>query len=313
MTSRRGEAWKKRIGDGYDPDIWRTFAEPRLWLNISNGRDIDMKTDDLSTDSESESPAVNDNNSTNTKRFQDLTTGQKFKIVRALCTVHNASVNKDGSLSVLVNHEVVDKLLQTTEKDGLPLTIAKNVYRNRVRGVIRNRIIVVTPESEILEELSEYNVTEVRKIDKPKRDDKNQIIRNSKKEVIYEPSGMAVITFELETLPNHINFFYTRLEVTQYEPDPLHCKVCFLFGHAGKNCPNKAIPICGRCSKKKHEGTQCEEDPKCRNCDTNSMNADHSNYSRDCPIWIKEKEIARVKETQKIPYPAAKAVVEKKS
>ena len=161
MTSRRGEAWKKRIGksDGYDPDIWRTFAEPRLWLNICNGRDIDMQTEDPLTDSGSESPAENGDNNTKTKMFQDLTTGQKFKLVRPLCTIHNASVNKDGSLSVLVNHEAVEGLLQTTEKDGIPLTISKNVYRNRVRGVIRNRNVAVTPESEILEELGEYNVT----------------------------------------------------------------------------------------------------------------------------------------------------------
>ena len=119
MTSRRGEAWKKHIGksDGYDPDIWRTFAEPRLWLNICNGRDIDMQTEDPLTDSESESPAENGDNNTKTKMFQDLTTGQTFKLVRPLGTIHNASVNKDGSLSVLVNHEVVEKLLQTTEKD----------------------------------------------------------------------------------------------------------------------------------------------------------------------------------------------------
>ena len=65
MGSRsRGEAWKRRIAklDGYDPDMWRTNAEPRLWLDIKSEPPMDDPSAVPTDDTVSSEPPMEDSN-----------------------------------------------------------------------------------------------------------------------------------------------------------------------------------------------------------------------------------------------------------
>jgi len=47
--------------------------------------------------------------------------------------------------------------------------------------------------------------------------------------------------------------------------------------------------------------------PHCVNCD-----GDHDSFSRDCPVWKREKDIQTVKVTQGISFPEARKIIEQK-
>ena len=161
------------------------------------------------------------------------------------------------------------------------------------------------PIDEIQEELKPYDCTEER----PLRDKHDKIVRHNDGSIKFVPNGTVVLTFERETLPRSVNLHWMSLEVTQHEPEPLLCKNCFLYGHTKKKCPSTSVGICGWCSEKAHENTgqRCVNSPKCRHCATED---DHANFSRKCPMWIREKEIAYIRETQKTSYWRAKNIVD---
>ena len=63
--------------------------------------------------------------------------------------------------------------------------------------------------------------------------------------------------------------------------------------------------MCGQCAQPEHQDTGCTTKAKCANC-----NGNHPAFSKDCPRWITEKEIQRVRTEQKISSPEARKIVE---
>ena len=309
MTSRRGEAWKRRRGklDGYDADLWRTHAEPQLWLNITSPEITDDPMDD--TSNSSETPV------SKTIPFERQSTGQKFKLIRLIVTPINANINKDGSICIKVKNEEVQTLLNINTIGETPVSIKKDKYKNLIRGQFYERKSVPeATEEEIIEELSSINCKSVRKIEKPKRDKEGKYIKDRDNKLIFEYSGEAVVTLELESIPaTQIDFFHSKITIEQFEPKPILCKQCFSFGHPKKYCKS-TIPLCGHCSQAKHceLGQKCEKQHMCKNCHSNDTQCDHPTYDQDCPSWLREKEILYIKEIQKIPYPAARAILQQR-
>ena len=80
-----------------------------------------------------------------------------------------------------------------------------------------------------------------------------------------------------------------------------------LFSHAVLtyrfNC-SKA-KVCAKCAQPDHQDTACTSAIKCVNC-----NGEHTAYSKNCPRWITEKEIQRVRTERKISFPEARKIVE---
>ncbi|XP_071138259.1 uncharacterized protein [Mytilus edulis] len=74
------------------------------------------------------------------------------------------------------------------------------------------------------------------------------------------------------------------------------------FGHGSKQCRGKQR--CFKCSDEGHEGTNCNsESSKCVNCGES-----HFSSSRDCPVYLKEKNIIKIKTERNISYPEAKQI-----
>ncbi|KAK6186632.1 hypothetical protein SNE40_005921 [Patella caerulea] len=96
---------------------------------------------------------------------------------------------------------------------------------------------------------------------------------------------------------------FLAIPVTPYIPNPLRCFHCQRFGHSKNVCKGKAV--CARCGQDGHESISCQLDHNCINC-----KGTHFAYSRECPIWKKEKQVQQVKTEKNIPYPEARKLVE---
>ncbi|GFY03440.1 uncharacterized protein TNCV_3131981 [Trichonephila clavipes] len=95
---------------------------------------------------------------------------------------------------------------------------------------------------------------------------------------------------------------YLHCPVRPYIPNPLRCFQCQRFGHSKTVC--RGQPTCSRCAEVGHDSADCKAKERCVNC-----KGDHSSFSRSCPTWILEKEIAEVKIKNKLSYPEARRIV----
>lgn len=182
-----------------------------------------------------------------------------------------------------------DNLLRCDSLGGVPVRTFPHPHLNSCKGVIRTRDLHDMEEDEIVTELKDQGVTHVKRITL-KRDDK--IIK----------TGTYILTFNLHDQPDRILIGYLSVRVDTYIPNPLRCFTCQKFGHGSASCKNK--PVCCTCGEDGHQ-LICTRPPKCCNC-----NGDHPASSKDCPVWIKEKEIQRIRVTKKISYPQARKQVE---
>ena len=92
-----------------------------------------------------------------------------------------------------------------------------------------------------------------------------------------------------------------------YIPNPLRSSNCQRFGHHENGCPEPPGSVCEKCGMGDfdHPTHACKNQPKCVNCHKN-----HLSKSNQCEIWKKEKEIMKIKVTQKITYLEAKKIQE---
>ena len=88
---------------------------------------------------------------------------------------------------------------------------------------------------------------------------------------------------------------------------PLRCFNCQRFGHHENGCPEAPGSVCEKCGMGEfdHPTNACKNEAKCVNCHKN-----HQSKSNQCEIWKKEKEIMKIKVTQKITYLEAKKIQE---
>ena len=116
-----------------------------------------------------------------------------------------------------------------------------------------------------------------------------------------KPTNTWVLTFARPTVPPNVVIEYEFVKVEQYLPNPLRCFKCQGYGHHKQSC--KRNEICANCGKPAHlqSEEECTDRPSCANC-----KGSHAAYSRECPHWLREKEIVKIKHTFNIPFPEAR-------
>ena len=73
-----------------------------------------------------------------------------------------------------------------------------------------------------MEELQAINCVKAHKLEIPKRDSEKNIVLDNNNKIEFVYSGEAIITLELESIPlDKVNFFHTKIQVKQHEPDPI--------------------------------------------------------------------------------------------
>ena len=108
-----------------------------------------------------------------------------------------------------------------------------------------------------------------------------------------ENTPTILLTFDKPTCPAKLELDYVTYHVHHYVPNPMMCFKCGRFGHTEERCQRDRI--CLKCGQGRHEG-ECA--PHCVNC----QKTDHSCQSRQCEVWVKEKEICRIKVEQEISF-----------
>ena len=107
-----------------------------------------------------------------------------------------------------------------------------------------------------------------------------------------------MLQFRCPELPNTVQVGYLYFNVKQYIPQPLRCFKCNRFGHVAANCRNKER--CAKCGND-NKTISCNIDVlRCVNC-----NGNHSATSKECPRYINEAQVLKVKVEKKITYAEA--------
>jgi hypothetical protein len=86
-------------------------------------------------------------------------------------------------------------------------------------------------------------------------------------------------------------------------PNPLRCFNCQRFGHGKNSCSRPAI--CAKCSHQGHVDADCMEESHCANC-----SGPHPAFSKECPEWIKERDITKIKTERCTSFGEAKQLYE---
>lgn len=178
--------------------------------------------------------------------------------------------------------------------DGTAVNVTEHPTLNSIRCVVSCRDVMDMPDGELLEELKEQGVKDIRRITR----------RNGQAR---ENTPAIVLTCRGTNRPEAIDFGYIRCRTRPYYPSPMQCFNCWLFGHTKMRCQAKTA-TCGTCSGNHpiSENKECNHQQFCKTCNTN----DHKVSSRSCPLWQLENTIQRVKVDQGVSYPMARRIVE---
>ena len=214
-----------------------------------------------------------------------------------------STIGTEKSVKKLKDHTL---LVETTRKGqtdnlkkmetffGVPVEVTEHKSLNSSKGIIRNKILKEESEENILDYLRPQGVTHVKRF---------KIRKNNE----FINTNTLLLTFNTVVAPKTLKFFYEIIPVDLYVPNPLRCFNCQKFGHHESNCPADVGSVCERCGTGNHDHltSQCKKPAKCVNCGGN-----HTSRSSDCDVWKKEKEIMKIKVTQRLTYPEAKKVHE---
>jgi hypothetical protein len=175
---------------------------------------------------------------------------------------------------------------------NIPVSVIPHKTLNTSKGIIKCRDISMCSEEEILENLLDQGVSNVKRI---------RVKRNG----TLVATHSYILEFKTITLPEAVFMAYIKAEVEEYIPNPLRCYKCQLFGHHKDRCSKPAV--CGNCGTS-HEENPCPNLPFCINCKEK-----HPASDRNCSKWKIEKEILAVRNRLKISHPEARKIVEARS
>ena len=217
-----------------------------------------------------------------------------FIIEKALkCTIGTAKTIqalRSGDLLVQVSSAAQSRSISKLDKIAdRPVTVTAHRTLNTCKGVIRCRELIDCDTQEILDELKPQGVVAINNIS----------VRNDSGG--RRNTNTFIVSFRLADVPKYIKIGYIRVPVSIYIPNPLRCFQCQKFGHGKRVCKGK--PICAKCGQSDHNSDDCSNEPKCANCKSN-----HPAYSTQCPKWLLEKKVQKLKAERGISFVEARRI-----
>jgi len=154
---------------------------------------------------------------------------------------------------------------------------------NSCKGVIRCSDLKGMTKDEIVDGLCSQGVTDCFHI--TVKSDNNNTDRRK--------TNTFILTFNTDTAPAHINVGHLRIKVDRYIPNPLRC-----FNA-------KSLAIVSDCVEMRQSAITVAENnaAKCIN-----RSGPHGTSSRECPVWLREKEVQRVKAEKNISFLQARQI-----
>ena len=222
-----------------------------------------------------------------------------YNEVQKICgDVHEVVPQRDGSLLIKAKDaSQVRRLLQCRSfNDGFDpvhVSVAGGMGFDRprssprCRGVIYAESFKATRVEDIKDFLSDKGVIEVRKLHK------------GPEKIV---TALLVLTFDGSTLPTDIKIGYCLYNVRPYYPKPFQCFNCYKFGHGKDKCTSKNA-VCRKCGSRDHISGACNEVEQCVNC-----GGGHVSTSRECPKFLEEVAIIKIKIDRGVSFPEAKKI-----
>lgn len=225
------------------------------------------------------------------KSFNNYSPFPLCKFIKGFASNSKIKFLRNGQILIEVSNERdLINLNNIKNYDNIPIQFAVHKSLNYSKGIISCFELSNCSEEEIKSELVDQGVVHVKRIYKKGRDNNRS------------PTNTFILTFESNKLPTHIDFEFLRVKVRPFEPLPVQCYNCFKFRHYanGNNCQ---VQLCGRCGHAKHEN-QCTSEVKCINCNQQG----HPAWSRTCPAFMKEKEIEKIRTSDRVTYRRAEII-----
>lgn len=149
-------------------------------------------------------------------------------------------------------------------------------------GLVR-QVDLDIEEKEVLENLKcDYDIISVRRLKRLAEDGK------------WVDSETIRLSIKGSTLPPYVYGYGCRFKVDPYTFPVSQCSGCWKFGHLARACPAKRS-TCPKCSG---EHKECETTKfRCANC-----SGSHMAVFRECPVFLKEKEIRRIMSAENCTY-----------
>ena len=208
-------------------------------------------------------------------------------IQMAVGSIKTAKKLRNGSVLLEVSNKVqADRALAMTNWIDTPVRVTAHRSLNSSKGVIRCREFRDCEDDEVLAALSPQGVSAIKHI---KTNKNGNLV----------PTNTFILTFNTPTPPKHVKAAYLNIPVETFIANPLRCFNCQKFGH-GKNTCNRTL-VCAKCGKSDHHDGDCREQPHCVNCSGN-----HPAFSKECPEWIKQREIMQIKAERGMSFGDAK-------
>jgi hypothetical protein len=209
----------------------------------------------------------------------------------AVGDVKSAKKLRNGAVLIEVTSKAqADKALRMTTWVDVEVKVSPHRSLNMSKGIIRCRDLRDCSEEEVLDALRPEGVTNVKHI-------------FANKNGVKQPTNTFVLTFAKPAAPKFVKAAYLKIPVEMFIPNPLRCFNCQRFGH-GKNSCNRAA-ICAKCSQQGHVDADCKEEPRCANC-----SGPHPAFSKECPEWMKQREIMKIKTERCASFGEAKQMYE---
>lgn len=203
--------------------------------------------------------------------------------------LEKANILRDGGLLLKTKNKLqTEKLLTVSTILGEECEIKRDDKLNISRGTIHAYDLIELSEEEVVQWLSDYGVTHAKRFTR-------------RVGGLVEGTPTLLLTFNMPSCPTKIELDYVTYQVKRHIPNPLMCYRCGKFGHPEVRCTN--AELCLTCGESKHGG-DCIA--KCVNC----SQLGHSCLSRDCEVWLKEKDICAIKVEQEVPYGQARKIYE---
>ena len=194
---------------------------------------------------------------------------------------------RSGDILVEVSRSTqANNLLKAKSLIDVPIQVTPHRSLNSSKGVIRCPDIKNCSDEEILDNLASQHVTHLYRI---------SVLR----EDVRTPTGTFILTFNSPKPPTTLKIGYLQVRVEVYIPNPVRCFNCQRYGHFKTNCSRAAT--CEKCGQEGHPGDTCEESPRCVNCQ-----GCHSAKDKNCPKWVEEKQIQKIKASNNITYKEAR-------
>ena len=114
---------------------------------------------------------------------------------------------------------------------------------------------------------------------------------------------LYVVTFLGSRCPERLRVGYNSYKVDTYYPSPSRCTKCNRWGHIKGNC--HGLLTCNKCGQIGHKGEECtSQTVRCSNC-----KGSHYSTSKECPLYIKEKNICIYKVNNRVSFTEARKQV----